>query len=219
MSSSDAAGRVSIIAAMRGRHSEMRDFSTVWAITGLHVAPTPPCSMLHRSSSGSAESFHSTVGVVCVIWCSGLFQAAAGMRAIISLQQSAFSIQQSAFSNQHSAFSNQQSAISNQLSVVSCRLKAQRAQVIAAFLRTLLRRAAPGKHILLDHDPPVVAGAGEGLAHRRKIDGAGAKLAKQLRPDGFQIADPVPPSGVGDGAIAILEVHVPHPVRVLVEYA
>src|SRR5688500_10799244 len=79
MSSSDAAGRASIIAAMRGRHSEMRDFSTVWAITGLHVAPTPPCSMLHRSSSGSAESFHSTVGVVCVIWCSGLFQAAAGM--------------------------------------------------------------------------------------------------------------------------------------------
>ena len=60
-------------AAIRGRHSAIRAFSTVCAITGLHVAPTPPCSIDCRSSSRSAESFHRHVAVVCVISCSGLF--------------------------------------------------------------------------------------------------------------------------------------------------
>src|SRR6186997_3307772 len=84
MSSSVAADRSRINAAMRGRHSASRLFKTEWAITGLQVAPTPPCSRLHRSSSGSAESFHRQVAVVCVISWSGLFHAApVDMRGII----------------------------------------------------------------------------------------------------------------------------------------
>src|SRR5688572_16121560 len=84
ISSSVAAGRSRINAAMRGRHSASRVFKTEWAITGLQVAPTPPCSRLHRSSSGSAESFHRHVAVVCVISWSGLFHAApVDMRGII----------------------------------------------------------------------------------------------------------------------------------------
>ena len=59
-------------------------FKTMCAITGLHVAPTPPCSRLQRSSSRSAESFHRHVAVVCVISWSGLFHAApVDMRGII----------------------------------------------------------------------------------------------------------------------------------------
>ena len=43
-----------------------------------------PVRWLQRSSSGSAESFHRHVAVVCVISCSGLFHAApVDMRGII----------------------------------------------------------------------------------------------------------------------------------------
>ena len=48
------------------------------AMTGLHVAPTAPCSSAVRKSSIAAESLHKQVGVVCVISCSGLFQRTAG---------------------------------------------------------------------------------------------------------------------------------------------
>src|SRR5688572_29988677 len=106
-------------------------------------------------SSRSAESFHSTVGVVCVIWCSGLFHAAAGMGVII-------------------AISNRQSAIG---------LKAQSTQVVAALLGALSWCAVTRKHVLLDHDPAVVSGAGEGAGHRGEIHDAGAELAEQLRAD------------------------------------
>ena len=43
-----------------------------WTITGLHVAPTAPCSIEYVNSWMEAESFQRQVGVVCVILCSGL---------------------------------------------------------------------------------------------------------------------------------------------------
>ena len=41
------------------------------AITGLQVAPTAPHAIAVSSSTGSALSFQSAVGVVCVIVSSG----------------------------------------------------------------------------------------------------------------------------------------------------
>src|SRR6185312_4452365 len=46
--------------------------STETAMTGLHVAPTAPCSIEYESSSIDAESFHKQVGVVRAISKSGL---------------------------------------------------------------------------------------------------------------------------------------------------
>src|SRR5262245_57167551 len=41
--------------------------TTSTAMTGLHVAPTAPCSIAYASSASAAESFHRHVLVVCVI--------------------------------------------------------------------------------------------------------------------------------------------------------
>src|SRR6185436_338412 len=184
MSSSVAAGRSRINAAMRGRHSASRVFKTEWAITGLQVAPTPPCSRLHLSSSGSAESFHRHVAVVCVISWSGLFHAApVDMRGIIEQRRS----------------------------------QSQPSQVVAALLRARFGRAITGKHVLLHDDPAGVAVVPQGVNDGAKIHDAGAELAEQLRTDGGQIAKALFARQVGGPEIAILEVHVPDAIEVILQ--
>jgi len=65
--SSVAPGSSSTSAWIRGRQMEISFLRIPRAMTGLHVAPTAPFSIAYVSSSMSAESFHSIVGVVCVI--------------------------------------------------------------------------------------------------------------------------------------------------------
>ena len=60
---------------MRSFQRGISFFRTSTTITGLQVAPTPPCSIEYDSSWMDAESFQRHVGVVCVIWCRGLLKA------------------------------------------------------------------------------------------------------------------------------------------------
>src|SRR5467141_4822988 len=61
--------------AILGFQVAMSAFRAARAITGLQVAPTAPWEIESFSSAIEAESFHRQVGVVCVIWCSGLLEA------------------------------------------------------------------------------------------------------------------------------------------------
>ena len=68
----------SVAVGIRSASSAMRPCQRSWsariaarAITGLHVAPTAPQPIAVASSRGSALSFQSAVGVVCVIVSSG----------------------------------------------------------------------------------------------------------------------------------------------------
>ena len=66
-----AVGRCCASAEARTRQRSASEHRAASAITGLQVAPTAPNPIDVSSSVGSAESFHSTVGVVCVIRRSG----------------------------------------------------------------------------------------------------------------------------------------------------
>ncbi len=72
ISSSVAVGISLTSSCMRPFQKLISLFSTPTTITGLHVAPTAPCSIEYVNSSMEAESFHKQVGVVCVILCRGL---------------------------------------------------------------------------------------------------------------------------------------------------
>src|SRR6266849_5045169 len=67
IASSVAVGSSSMSARMRSFHKLISFFKTPCTITGLHVAPTAPCSIEYVSSGIEAESFHRQVGVACVI--------------------------------------------------------------------------------------------------------------------------------------------------------
>src|SRR5260370_36171969 len=73
--SSSAVGYCLIIAWIRSFQSPISFLRTPSTITGLHVAPTAPCSIEYVSSWMDAESFHRQVGVTCVISCRRLLYA------------------------------------------------------------------------------------------------------------------------------------------------
>src|SRR5918993_2897230 len=71
ISDSEAVGCSSAYARMRCCHRGRSLLSAARAMTGLQVAPTAPQPIAAASSAGVAESFHSTVGVSCVMRRSG----------------------------------------------------------------------------------------------------------------------------------------------------
>ncbi len=71
ISDSLAVGRSAAISAIRASQRSWSARIAARAMTGLHVAPTAPQLMDRASTVGSALSFHSAVGVVCVMVSSG----------------------------------------------------------------------------------------------------------------------------------------------------
>ena len=71
ISDSLAVGRSAAISAIRASQRSWSARIAARAMTGLRIAPTAPQPIDRASSVGSALSFHSAVGVVCVMVSSG----------------------------------------------------------------------------------------------------------------------------------------------------